>query len=174
MQYTKSPQQGILKIIPISSCSLSLTPSIQPVTKSCQCYHQNIPPIALLFFIFTIVTGHHHLPINCKSLLTHLPGSLLPLSSSSSSEQSKRSFQNTNHFMQILQWLPITIRTKSQIPTILYKVPASFPTSCHTFRARYIGSCFSFLNWSKPLFGLKTSIMLITLPRMFFLPRLTG
>lgn len=55
---------------PICHCVLSMLPT--KYTSNC-----------LLFFIFTIITGHHH-----------LPGSLLPLSSSFSSEQPNRYFWN--------------------------------------------------------------------------------
>lgn len=49
--------------------------------------------------------------------------------------------------MQILQWLPIALRTKSKILDILYQVPAYLPTLHHTLTVRHTGSCSSFLKW---------------------------
>lgn len=48
--------------------------------------------------------------------------------------------------MQILQWLPIALRTKSKVLNILYLVSAYLPTLHHPLTDRHIGSCCSFLN----------------------------
>lgn len=97
--------------------------------------------VCLLFFIFTIITGHHHLPIDSQRLLIHLSVSclspvLFPL-------RSQRVILKTiNCFMQISQWLSIALRIKSKtLNQALVYLPA-----CHTTKARHTDFCPSFFN----------------------------
>ena len=95
--------------------------------------------ICLLFLIFTVITGHHHLLISSQSLLIHLSVSclspvLFPL-------RSQRVILKTiKCFMQISQWLSIALRIKSKtLNQALVYLPA-----CHTTKARHTDFCPSF------------------------------